>query len=70
MALNCEPGALMELAKCFQCLPDPDAAGIYLLCSWANGGADPSDQGFLLQSEGSGGGFILLSDGGRIIIQQ
>lgn len=39
----------MAAAKCTPCLPNEvsDAAEIYLLCSWANGGTPPQDQYFL-----------------------
>ena len=64
--MACTPAEVMELAKCSACVPDADAALIYAMCAWANGGADPEEQGFLLNSEG---GFILLSDGDQIIVQ-
>ena len=64
--MACTPAEVMELAKCSTCVPSSDDALIYAMCAWANGGADPVDQGFLENSEG---GFILLSDGGNIIVQ-
>lgn len=66
--MNCTPSELMEAAKCIIGCPNQaqESMSIYSLCAWANGGADPEYQGFLLNSEG---GYINLSDGGRIIIQ-
>lgn len=66
MAISCEPSDLSALAECTPCVPATDDVLIYLLCAWANGGADPETQGFLENSEG---GYILLSDGGKIIVQ-
>lgn len=66
MAISCEPSDLAVLAECTPCVTATDDALIYLLCAWANGGAAPEEQGFL---ENSQGGFILLSDGGKIIVQ-
>ena len=65
--MDCTPEAVIPLAQCTRCLDGmQDEVMIYLLCAWANGGADPADQGFLLNSQG---GYILLSDGGKIIVQ-
>lgn len=66
MPVSCELSDLSELVKCTACVPATDDVLIYSLCAWVNGGADPAYQGFLLESEG---GYINLSDGGRIIIQ-
>lgn len=66
--ISCTPTDLANAAKCLPCLPSEvsDAVEIYLLCAWANGGAAPQDQGYLLTDDG---GFILLNDGSKILIQ-
>lgn len=67
MALPCEP--TFSPCLCFD-QRTQDAVEIYLLATWANAGVPPATEfGFLLQDEASGGGFILLDDGGRIEIQ-
>lgn len=65
--MNCEPSALMASAACFQCMGSvADDVAIYLLCAWANGGAAPDQQGYLLKDDGS---YILTDGGDRILIQ-
>lgn len=70
MAISCDPHDLAVAARCY-CFDNAlsDAVAIYLLCAWANEGQDPAKQGYLIQDEADGGGFILLNDGGRIIVQ-
>lgn len=36
--MTCEPQELIELAKCYKCIPKGPtmAVWIYLLCQWAN----------------------------------
>jgi hypothetical protein len=43
--MNCDPKALLEAAKCFQCLPHKSITGIwvYLACQWANSSVAPEN---------------------------
>lgn len=67
MPLTCEPS--IDYCLCFD-QRTQDSVEIYLLATWANAGSPPPTEfGFLLQDEDSGGGYILLNDGGRIAIQ-
>lgn len=60
----CDPATLIAAARCWRCIPAgaQKEAQIAALCAFA-GGTFPA--GFLLQSEG---GYVVLDDGGRIVI--
>ena len=64
--ISCDPNDLLEASKCFQCIPHARASmlRLALTCVWA-GGTLPEDVEYLLQSEGD---YIVLDDGGKIII--
>lgn len=67
--MSCDPDEVAVDSRCL-CSDSRtlDRMIIVLLCTWANGGTPPSGHGFLRQDTEDGGGFIILDDGGKIII--
>lgn len=63
--MDCTPATLARQAACYACLPKDRmrALLVYLLAQWANQQSGVQD--FLVQDDGD---YILLDDGGRIII--
>lgn len=67
MPMICVP--TVDFCLCFDSRMQ-DAVEIYLLATWANGGTPPPTEfAFLKLDAASGGGFVLLNDGGKIAIQ-
>lgn len=67
MSISCQPNDLIEYAKCFRCIPEGMIVEVQILSACvAAGGTTPTEGSFLIQSENSD--YIILDDGGRIII--
>lgn len=62
--------ALAELAKCYRCISLPLylSTKLYEEATIVNEGVPPEDVGALLQDTEDGGGYIILDDGGKILV--
>jgi hypothetical protein len=64
--MNCDPNALADAARCFDCLPPKvltDTA-TYLMCQWV-GALGPVVNNLLIADDGT---FIITDDGNFILI--